>query len=109
MRSSSRVRARLIAGTVALAVWIARASADNGTALILDQSGAQVFYATLAAGDDADATLPSLLMTRGANDVAQQRRALIKFDTEHTIPPNAEVSSAVMTLTVKQPSAAGTR
>ena len=41
-----------------------------------------------------------ILTTRASDDAAYERRSLLKFDTENTIPSNSQVSSAKLTLTV---------
>jgi len=41
-----------------------------------------------------------ILSTRASDDAAYERRALLKFDTQNTVPANSQISSAKLTLTV---------
>ena len=43
-----------------------------------------------------------VLATRASANVEYLRRALLKFDTQNTMPADSQVRSAVLTLTVKQ-------
>jgi endonuclease/exonuclease/phosphatase family metal-dependent hydrolase len=71
------------------------------TTVTLNQSKAQVVYATLRAGAYANKNYPTTLTTRAADTADNQRRAMIKFDTQNTIPSGTAITSATMTLTVK--------
>ena len=41
-----------------------------------------------------------ILTTRASDDATYERRTLLKFDTQNTIPANSQVSSAKLTMTV---------
>ena len=41
-----------------------------------------------------------ILVTRASDDDTYERRSLLKFDTQNTIPANAQISSAKLTVTV---------
>src|SRR6267142_284055 len=103
----STVCARAMFGVAALAASVAAASAQ--TTVTVNQSKAQVVYATLRAGTYANKNLPTTLTTRAADTADNHRRALLKFDTQNTIPAGSAVTSALMTLTVKSGSAAASR
>ena len=100
----SRVCARALVAMAAVAASVSAASAQ--TTVTLNQSNPQVVYATLRAGSYADTNLPTVLTTRAADTASNHRRALLKFDTQNTIPDGSAVTSALMTLTVKGGSAA---
>src|SRR5262245_39689567 len=84
-------------------------AAAGQTTLTLNQSKAQVVYATIRAGVNANTNYPTILKTRAADTTDNYRRALIKFDTQNTIPAGTSVTSALMTLTVKTGSAVASR
>src|SRR3954464_11861083 len=71
------------------------------TTVTLNESKAQVVYATLRAGAYANKNYPTTLTTRAADTADNHRQALLKFDTQNAVPAGAVVTSAVMTLTVK--------
>ncbi len=79
------------------------------TTVTLNQSKAQVVYATLRAGGYANTNYPTTLTTRAADTADSHRRALLKFDTQNTIPAGTLVTSALMTITVKSGSAVASR
>jgi endonuclease/exonuclease/phosphatase family metal-dependent hydrolase len=95
----------VIAGIFLAASAIA-ASAQT-TVSISDDS--QVVFATVRAGSYANTTI-STLETRAADSGSSYlRRAMLKFDTENGIPAGAAVTSATLTVTVKQSSNDATR
>jgi endonuclease/exonuclease/phosphatase family metal-dependent hydrolase len=94
-------------GLVAIVSSVTAASAQ--TTVTLNQSKAQVVYATLRAGAYANTNYPTTLTTRAADAADNHRRALLKFDTQNTIPAGTAITSALMTLTVKSGSAVATR
>jgi len=94
-------------GVMALAASVSAVAAQ--TTVTLNQSKPQVVYATLRAGAYADKNLPTTLTTRAADSADSHRRALLKFDTQNTIPAGTSVTSALMTVTVKSGSAAASR
>jgi endonuclease/exonuclease/phosphatase family metal-dependent hydrolase len=81
----------------------------SATTLSLTQSKSQVVYATIRAGSFATKNLSTTLETRASSDPEYLRRALVKFDTEHTIPKGTSIASAVLTMTVKDASGDATR
>src|SRR5262245_38349832 len=103
----STVSTRVLLGLAAIAASVTASSAQ--TTVTLHQPKSPVFYATLLAGAYANTNFPTTLTTRAADTVDNHRRALLKFDTQNTIPSGTAITSAVMTLTVKSGSAAATR
>jgi endonuclease/exonuclease/phosphatase family metal-dependent hydrolase len=61
----------------------------------------QVVSATLRGGSFANKNLSTLLATRASDNPEYKRRALLKFDTQNTIPAGSAVTSALLTVTVK--------
>jgi endonuclease/exonuclease/phosphatase family metal-dependent hydrolase len=105
-RVSNVCRRALFAG-LGLLVSVAAVSAQ--TTLTLNQSKSQVVYATLRAGAYANTNYPTTLTTRAADSNDNHRRAMVKFDTQNTLPAGTAISSAVMTLTVKSGSSVASR
>jgi endonuclease/exonuclease/phosphatase family metal-dependent hydrolase len=86
------------------------ASASAQTTVTLSQPTSQVVSATLRGGTYANTNDEWTLKTRASSDyLTNERRALLKFDTEHTIPQGSQVTSALLTVTVKSGSADATR
>jgi len=97
--SLSSVCGLVMSSTLALAP---AASADSKpTTIKLNQSRPQVVYGTLRAGTHKDKNLPTTLITHPADTTNSLQRALIKFDTQNTIPAGSVVASAQMTVTLK--------
>jgi endonuclease/exonuclease/phosphatase family metal-dependent hydrolase len=107
MTKESIVSARVLFGLSAVALSVTAASAQ--TTVTLNQSKAQVVYATLRAGAYANTNYPTTLTTRAADTADNHRRALLKFDTQNTIPAGTAITSALMTVTVKSGSSVATR
>ena len=108
MRTCASARAGLVcAATWAALSWNAAASAQ--TTVTLDQPKTEVVYATVRGGSYANTNLSTLLATRASDDLQYERRALLKFDTQNTIPSGSAVSSALLTVTVKNGSADASR
>jgi endonuclease/exonuclease/phosphatase family metal-dependent hydrolase len=94
-----------IAGTV-LAATATAASAQT-TVTIADQTS--VVYATLRDGSYANTTITALETRAADAGSSYLRRAMLKFDTENGIPAGANVTSATLTVTVKDASDDATR
>jgi len=76
--------------------------ASAQTTVTLNQAtDKKVVHATLRGGSFADKNQSSVLATRASDNADYKRRALLKFDTQHTIPAGSAVSSALLTVTVK--------
>jgi hypothetical protein len=86
---------------IALLFSGAATHASAQTTVTLNQPATQVVSATIRGGSYADKTDQSLLATRSSDDFEYFRRALLKFDTENTIPAGSVVTSALLTVTVK--------
>ncbi len=72
------------------------------TTVVLNQTKTQVTDTTLRSGAYANTNFDNgVLITRRSNDPDWERRAILKFDTYNTIPANAKIASATLTLTVK--------
>jgi hypothetical protein len=85
------------------------ATAAAQTTVTINVPKTQVVYATLRGGTYANTNIDNLLETRAASDASFTRRAMLKFDTENLIPAGSSVSSATMTLTVKDTDAGQAR
>jgi len=79
------------------------------TTVTLSQPTTQVVSATVRGGTYATQNEQWLLETRASDNLEYNRRALLKFDTENTIPKGSVVTSALMTVTVKTGSADASR
>jgi endonuclease/exonuclease/phosphatase family metal-dependent hydrolase len=101
-----RLCVRGMFGLVAVAASAVAASAQ--TVVTLNQPP-QVLFATLRAGTYADKNVSATLATRASDNPDYRRRALLKFDTQNTIPAGSNVTSALLTVTVKLGSGDATR
>ena len=90
-------------GPIAAAVALA-ASADAQTTITINQPDTQVWTATVRGGTYAKKNLSTILETRASDTAEYRRRALLKFDTQNLIAAGTPVTSAILTLTVKQAS-----
>jgi endonuclease/exonuclease/phosphatase family metal-dependent hydrolase len=84
--------------TTSLALMAVFATHAFGQTIELNQSNATM----LRGGSYANTNLSSdmLLATRASSDATYQRRIVLKFDTENTIPVGTPIASATLTLTV---------
>jgi endonuclease/exonuclease/phosphatase family metal-dependent hydrolase len=98
-------RALIAVALVAGATSIASAQ----TTTTLSQAASQVVWASIRGGGYANNNDQTTLTTRSAAALDNTRRALLKFDTQHTIPERSNVTSAVLTVTVKKGSADAAR
>jgi len=101
-----RVFTRVAAGIIVVG---AAAAAAAQTTVTLNQPATHVVSATVRGGTYANKNDQSRLATRAADDPDFERRALVKFDTQNTIPAGSTVTSAKLTVTVKGGSADATR
>ena len=78
-------------------------SAGAQTTLTLKTPGTQVTDTMVQGGSFANTHFGTseLLATRASANVEYLRRALLKFDTQNTMPADSQVRSALLTLTVK--------
>jgi endonuclease/exonuclease/phosphatase family metal-dependent hydrolase len=83
--------------------------ASAQTTLALSQPRSEAWYATVRGGSYADKNLSTILETRSSSDAEYLRRAFLKFDTHNTIPVGTSVTSATLSVTVKQGSPDATR
>ena len=95
-------------GPIAAAVALA-ASADAQTTITINQPDTQVWTATVRGGTYAKQNLSTILETRASDTAEYRRRALLKFDTQNLIAAGTPVTSAILTLTVKQASGDSSR
>ncbi len=99
-------------GMAALAVGcvlVGSSSAFAQSTLTLDAPTSEVVYATIRGGTYANENLPTTLETRASTDPEYLRRALLKFDTDSTLPQGTPIVSAVLTVTVQDSSADASR
>ena len=59
-----------------------------------------VTWGTVRAGTSADAFQGDLLATRASSNPDYLRRAMLKFDTDTTIPRGTPIASATLTVTI---------
>jgi endonuclease/exonuclease/phosphatase family metal-dependent hydrolase len=95
-------------GVMGVAAAVAAATVMTGTAaaqttVVLNQGGSQVTDTTLRSGAYAGTNYDGqpLITRRSTSDPDWERRAILKFDTQNTIPAGAQVASATLTLTVR--------
>jgi endonuclease/exonuclease/phosphatase family metal-dependent hydrolase len=70
--------------------------------IVLNQSGSQVTDTTIRSGAYANTNYDGQpLITRRSSDPDWERRTLLKFDTQNSIPAGAQIASATLTLTVR--------
>jgi endonuclease/exonuclease/phosphatase family metal-dependent hydrolase len=100
---------RALAAAIALLTAGAAAPALAQTTVTLNVPKAQVVYATLRGGSYANANISNILETRASTNATYIRRTLLKFDTQNGVPAGANVTSAIMTITVKDASADASR
>ena len=100
---NGRLFTRALLSVAALAGAVSMASAQ--TTVTLNQPSSQVLAATVRGGSYADKNDQWTLETRAADNFEYHRRALLKFDTENSMPKGSAVTSALLTVTVKGGSA----
>jgi endonuclease/exonuclease/phosphatase family metal-dependent hydrolase len=99
----SALRGRVVLGVAlaSAAVAMSASPASAQTVVTINQPTTQVVYGTLRGGAYANTNYGTLLATQASSDLASTRRALLKFDTQNLIPAGTNVTSALLTLTVK--------
>ena len=102
---STRALGRRFATTFAAVACLlgSIASAGAQTTVTLNAPATQVTDVMIQAGASANTNFnkSDMFATRASTNFDYLRRALIKFDTQNTIPAGSKITSAVMTLTVK--------
>jgi endonuclease/exonuclease/phosphatase family metal-dependent hydrolase len=104
-----QLRLSFVCVTTALASAALVAAASAQTTITLNDPNTQVVYTSLRAGAYANKNQGHDLQTKTAPDASVVRRAIIKFDTQNTIPAGSIVSSATMTIMVKESGATSSR
>ena len=103
--STRSLHRRLLATTLAAVAFFfgSLASAGAQTTVTLNAPGTQVTDVMIQAGASASTNFNTLdsVATRASDNYDYLRRALLKFDTQNTIPAGSTIQSAVMTLTIK--------
>lgn len=95
---------------VAFAAVMSAGIASAQTTLTLGTPGTQVTDATIGSGTAASTiNNGAALAVRLSTDVNAQRRALLKFDTENTIPAKTAIRSAMLTVFVSKAAGATSR
>ena len=99
---SRRARLRLGSGLLWLACVLALPlSSEAQTTVVLSAPDNQVVDAAVRGGSWGNTNFDGqALFTRASSDAEYARRALLKFDTENTIPAGATIRSATLTLTI---------
>jgi endonuclease/exonuclease/phosphatase family metal-dependent hydrolase len=79
------------------------AAANAQTTLVLDAPVTQVSDTMIQAGSTANSNFDKqdFFATRASTNVEYLRRALLKFDTQNTLPADTRIQSATLTLTIK--------
>jgi endonuclease/exonuclease/phosphatase family metal-dependent hydrolase len=98
--SVRRIRsAALVAAMSVASVAVAAAQ----TTVVLNVPGTQVTDTTLRGGASANANFNKLdsVSTSANTNYDEVQRALVKFDTENTMPARVKITSAILTLTLK--------
>jgi endonuclease/exonuclease/phosphatase family metal-dependent hydrolase len=103
---STRASLRRFLATPAIAgacLFGSLAAAGAQTTVTLSAPATQVTDVMIRAGAAANINFNSsdMFATRASTNPDYLRRALIKFDTQNTIPSGSTIASAVMTLTIK--------
>ncbi len=109
MRTSTSVCCRRVCGSLIIIAGVLGASVASAQTTVTLRGPSQVVFATLRGGSYATTNISNILETRAADNLSYLRRALLKFDTHHTIPAGSEVTSALMTVTIRDGSADATR
>jgi endonuclease/exonuclease/phosphatase family metal-dependent hydrolase len=73
------------------------------TTVVLNQPGTQVTDTTIRGGVYANYNYDNqpLIIRSSTGDLGWERRTILKFDTQNTIPSGAQISSATLTVTVR--------
>ncbi|MCU1382460.1 MAG: Endonuclease/Exonuclease/phosphatase family protein [Acidobacteria bacterium] len=94
-------RSSVRAAVVALLVLGGRITADAQTIVVLNQPVTQVTDTTIRGGAYADANYVGQdLITKSHSDASYVRHAILKFDTENTVPLGTTIVAATLTVTV---------
>ena len=96
MRTRVSARSGMLCAAVA-AILVSAANASAATTVSLPA----VTHGTVRGGTYANTKQGDLLATRASSTGDTNRRAVLKFDTQNGIPSGANVTSALMTVTVK--------
>jgi endonuclease/exonuclease/phosphatase family metal-dependent hydrolase len=87
---------------VALCTTVLSSTAAAQSTIVLNQPGTQVTDTTVRSGAYTNINYDTgPLLTRRSVDADWERRTILQFDTESTIPSGAQITSATLTLTVK--------
>jgi len=96
--------------TAVTGLFIATAgTAFAQTTVTLQEPNSRAWSATIRGGTFASKNLRTILETRASSDAEYLRRALLKFDTQNTIPAGKSITSAILTVTVKDGSGDSSR
>jgi len=83
-------------------LWLLSGTAAAQTTVVLNQAGSQVTDTTIRSGAYANTNYDDgVLLTRRSTDPDWERRTILKFDTQNTIPAGTPIASATLTLTVR--------
>jgi endonuclease/exonuclease/phosphatase family metal-dependent hydrolase len=106
---SARAARTAVIAMLGVAGSVAKAGAQ--TTLVLNAAGTQVTDTTVQGGPNANTNLSKsdVLGTSAGTTSDDLRHALLKFDTENTMPAGVDIVSATLTLTVKSGGTDATR
>ncbi|MGH9348712.1 MAG: DNRLRE domain-containing protein [Vicinamibacterales bacterium] len=93
---------RVFGAAAFLLLSLVVAPATAQTTVVLDRPDSEIVDAFIRAGNYANTVYNNgVLVTKANNNGSYRRRALLKFDTHNTIPANATIQSATLTLTLR--------
>ncbi len=96
---TTSVLLRAAAGLFTLA--LAGGTATAQTTVTLDSHNTDAWAATVRGGTYANTNNTKTLETRAASDLSYRRHALLKFDTQNKVPKGSNITSAILTMTVR--------
>jgi endonuclease/exonuclease/phosphatase family metal-dependent hydrolase len=108
------VRGAVIRNATTAVLGAALLIASAGTAaaqttITLQEPNTRAWSATVRGGSYASKNLRTILETRSSTNPEYHRRALLKFDTQNTIPAGKSITSAILTVTVRDGSGDSSR
>ena len=112
LRTSPAAVLRAVIRNISTAAGLVIASAGIAaaqTTVTLHEPNTRAWSATVRGGTFASKNLKTILETRSSTDPEYARRALLKFDTQNTIPAGKSITSAILTVTVKDGSGDSSR
>lgn len=105
-----QLRSSIVRGVMTVLASVALgATAAAQTTVTINAPNTQVVYTTLRGGTYANTNQGHDLETKASTDMSVTRRAIVKFDTQNTIPSGSTVTSAKLTVKVQSGGATTSR